>query len=57
MIFCKKCYVPMAGVMSFSNNKHEKFCQCLKCKMGTKHIPIKDSELDFGEILHRAMRK
>lgn len=57
MIFCKKCYVPMAGVMSFSNNKHEKFCQCLKCKMETRHIPIKDSELDFGEILHRAMRK
>lgn len=57
MILCKNCYIPMVGVMSFSKDKHEKFCQCPKCRGETKHMRIKDSELNFGEVLHRVMRK
>lgn len=57
MILCKNCYIPMVGVMSFSKDKHEKFCQCPRCRGETKHIQIKDSELNFGEVLHIAMRK
>lgn len=49
MKLCKKCYTPMVGVMSFSKDKHEKFCRCPKCRGETKHISIKDSELNFGE--------
>lgn len=47
----------MPEVMSSSKDKHEKFCQYPKCRKETKHIPIKDSELNFGEVLHRAMQK
>lgn len=57
MTLCKNCYIPMVGVMSFSKDRHEKFCQCPKCRSATKHMRIKDSELNFGEVLHRAMRK
>lgn len=57
MILCKNCYVPMVGVMSFSKDKHEKFCQCPKCRLETKHMPIKDSELNFREILHSEIKK
>lgn len=57
MILCKKCYILMVGVMSFSKGKHEKFCQCPKCRGKTKYMRIKDSELNFGEVLHRVMRK
>lgn len=57
MILCKNCYVAMIKVMSFSKDKHEKFCQCPKCRVETRHIPIKDSALDFGEILHREIKK
>ena len=57
MTLCKNCYIPMVGVMSFSKGKHERFCQCPKCRGETKRTQIKDSELIFGEVLHRAMRK
>lgn len=57
MTLCKNCYIPMVGVMSFSKDRHERFCRCLKCRGETKHIQINDSELNFGEVLHRAMRK
>lgn len=57
MTLCKNCYIPMVAVMSFSKGKHEKFCQCPRCRGETKHIQIKDSELNFGEVLHRVMRK
>ena len=43
----------MYPTMSFSKNKHEKFCRCLKCYEDTKHQKLKDEELDFGEVLHR----
>lgn len=57
MTICKNCNMIMVGVMSFSKDKHEKFCQCPKCRGETKHVQIKDSELNFGEILHKEMRK
>ena len=53
MIICRTCSVPMQPVMSFSKDKHEKFCRCPKCRGETKHQKLKDEELDFGEVLHR----
>ena len=47
----------MVSVMSFSKNKHEKFCRCPKCRDETKHQKLKDEELDFGEVLHREIHK
>lgn len=55
MVVCKKCYISMVGVMSFSKDKHEKFCRCPKCHSETKHSQIKDDELDFKEILKTKM--
>ena len=57
MIIWKDCYVPMIGVMSFSNDKHEKFCRCSKCYSETRHKKLRDDELDFGEVLHREISK
>ena len=57
MIICKDCYIPMVGVMSFSLDKHEKFCRCPKCYSETKHKKLQDSELDFGEVLNKAIHK
>lgn len=57
MMTCKTCNVPMVGVMSFSKDRREKFYQCPKCKNETKHNLLGDSELDFGEILHREYQK
>ena len=53
MTICKDYYILMVSVMSFSKNKHEKFCRCPKCRGKTKHQKLKDEELDFGEVLHR----
>ena len=57
MQLCKDCYIPMVGVMSFSQDKHEKFCRCLKCYSETKHQNIKSSDLNFGEELNKAIHK
>ena len=57
MQLCKDCYVQMVGVMSFSKDKHEKFCRCPKCRGETKHRILRDSELDFGEVLSRELHK
>ena len=57
MIICKDCYIPMIGVMSFSKDKHEKFCRCPKCRGETKHQKLKNEKLDFGEVLHREISK
>ena len=57
MIICKDCYVPMIGVMSFSNDKHEKFGRCPRCRGETKHRILKDEELDFGEVLDKEIHK
>lgn len=42
MVICKDCNTPMIGVMSFSKDKHERFCRCPKCYSETKHNRIKD---------------
>ena len=57
MIICKDCYIPMVGVMSFSSDKHEKFNKCPRCYGETKHVKLRDDELDFGELLHKELMK
>lgn len=56
-MLCKNCYIPMTGIMSFSKDKHEKFCRCLKCNSETRHIKINDKELSFGEVLYMEIKK
>ena len=55
MKLCRDCLVPMTPIMSFSKVKREKFNRCPKCHSETRHNKIKDSELSFGEVLHKAM--
>ena len=55
MMICRDCYIPMVNVMSFSNDKHEKFCRCPKCCSETRHTKINDNELSFGEYLYREL--
>ena len=57
MIICKTCNISMQPVMSFSKDKHEKFCRCPKCYSETKHRKLQDEELDFGEELNKAIHK
>ena len=57
MQLCKDCYVQMVGVMSFSQDKNEKFCRCQKCRGETKHQKLKDNDLDFGEVLDKEIHK
>ena len=57
MIFCNNCYIPIQSVMSFLKDKHEKFCKCPKCYCETKHRKLRDDELDFGEVLNKAINK
>ena len=57
MIICRTCSVPMQPVMSFSKNKHEKFCMCPRCRGETKHQKLRDDEPDFGEVLSRELHK
>ena len=47
----------MQPVMSFSKGKHEKFDRCPRCFGETKHRKLKDNELDFGELLDKAIHK
>ena len=56
MVICKKCYIPMSGVMSFSKDKHERFCKCPKCRGETKRRVLRDDELDFREELSKAIK-
>ena len=51
------CNILMKPVMSFSKDKHEKFCRCPKCYCETKHRKLKNDELDFGEELNKAVHK
>ena len=57
MQYCMNCGNIMMGVMSFSKDKHEKFCRCPKCRGETKHQKLKDDELDFGEVLDKELKK
>lgn len=56
MQLCKDCYIPMIGVMSFSKDKHEKFCRCPKCRGETRHRVLRDEGLSFGEVLSREIQ-
>jgi hypothetical protein len=56
-MICKNCYIPMVNVMSFSKDKHEKFCRCKKCSMESKHKTLREHELQFGETLDREIKK
>ena len=47
----------MVGVMSFSKEKHERFCKCPKCYSESRHKKIQDDELDFGEVLNKKLYK
>ena len=47
----------MIVVMSFSKDKHEKFCKCPKCNNETKHRKLSNTELNFGEVLNMEIRK
>lgn len=53
MITCKYCGTVVVPVMSFSKDKKERFCRCPKCHSETRHVPLKEAELSFGEHLHR----
>ena len=55
MQYCMNCGNIMMGVMSFSKDKHEKFCRCPKCCSETRHIKINNNELSFGEYLYREL--
>ena len=47
----------MQPVMSFSKDKHEKFGRWPKWYLETKHIKLRDDDLDFGEELHKEINK
>ena len=57
MNYCKDCNTKMIGVMSFSKDKHERFCRCPKCYSETKHLKIDDKELWFGEVLDKEVHR
>ena len=57
MQICKRCYLPMIGVMSFSNERHEQFCRCPNCNSETRHQKLRDNELSFGEVLDKELHK
>ena len=57
MNICKNCNTSMKQVMSFSKDKHEKFDRYPKCFGETKHRKLTDDELDFGEVLNKAINK
>lgn len=54
---CKNCYISMVGVMSFSKDKHERFCKCTKCYSESRHKKIQDDELEFREVLNKKLGK
>ena len=56
-MICKDCNILMQPVMSFSNDKREKFCRCPKCYEETKHKKLRDDELVFGEVLDKEIHK
>ena len=57
MTICKDCNTPMQPVMSFSKDKREKFNKCPRCYGETRHVKLRDDELDFGELLHKELKK
>ena len=57
MMICKTCDIQMQSVMSFSKDKHEKFDCCPKCFGETRHRKLTDADLNFGEVLNKAIHK
>mgnify|MGYP003561417519 FL=1 len=57
MIICRTCSIPMQPVMSFSKDKYEKYNKCPRCYGETKHVKLRDDELDFRELLHKELKK
>lgn len=57
MKYCRDCGIKMSNVMSFSQDKHEKFYKCPKCCSETKHRRLDDEELSFGEVLDKVIHK
>lgn len=57
MTICRNCNTPMQSVMSFSQDKREKFNKCPKCHDETRHLKLRDDELTFGEVLHKELKK
>lgn len=56
-MICKKCYVPMVEVMSFSKDRHEKFCKCPLCKRESKHNRVSDKDLQFDDVYRREVEQ
>lgn len=57
MRICKNCNVKMEKTTSFAKDKCEKFYNCPICYFETKHRKLRDNELDFGEVLDKAIHK
>ncbi len=57
MVICKKCFVPMMGHMFFQKKKHEKYWKCPECKRETKHLKIRDFNLDYKEVLRNTYKE
>ena len=57
IMICRTCSIPMQPVMSFSKDKYEKFDRCPKCFGETKHRKLTDDDLNFGEVLNKAIHK
>ena len=57
MIVHGNCNDLMIYFIQFSKDKHEKFDHCSKCFGETKHKKLQDEELDFGEVLNKAIHK
>ena len=47
----------MVEVMSFSRDKHEKYCRCPKCRGETKRCKIGKEDLSFGEVLNKTYKR
>jgi hypothetical protein len=47
----------MVSVMSFSKDRHEKFCRCKKCYSESRHQKLDEKKLDFREELSKALHK
>ena len=45
------------AITQLSKDKHEKFDRYPKCFGETKHKKLRDAELDFGEVLNKAINK
>lgn len=57
MNYCKVCDSKMVSVMSFSKDRHEKFCRCKKCYSESRHQKLDEKKLDFREELSKALHK